>query len=284
MKASTAFVAATTIAPIVLTSAIRIDSSLPDGVYDAIPDESNNDNNAIGHHHHHIIRRDFMSGPDTRRRTTTTDTPAAATAALSARQQGVPIPPRCQGEACLRPIREALPIPDGKSFCRDPATRNMTSSDYHAALNLLFESPLYWVPPQTARFALHRGAVAYVCNFVDWNSASLVEFMAAMDDLDRECGVGVAGKRSLAEWDKFYGREARGWDICRLEYQDAGGIDSELMDVVDDGCETYLSGVRSWFRSGSCKHGNSGTALFSKMKELFTWYKAPGEDMETGKL
>lgn len=262
MKASPLFVAAFA-APIGFTTATRIDSSLPDGLYTAIPDESNPTR--------HLIRRDTSSlGTDTN--------------IIRARQRGVPIPPRCAREECLRPIQEALPIPDGKSFCRDPTTRNMTQSDYHAALNLLFESPLYWVPPRTARFALHRGAIAYVCNFVGWNTASLVEFMAAMGDLDRECGVGVAGKRSLAQWDKFYGREARGWDICRLEFQDEGGIDSELQDVVKAGCETYLSGVRSWFRSGKCNHGNSGTALFRKMKELFHWYKAPGEGMEKVRL
>lgn len=183
-------------------------------------------------------------------------------------------------------LKERLPVTSGKITCNKPNPSNTyPTSDYYNALNLLFESPQFWIAPDTARFALYGDSVVFICNKQGWNSGSLVEFMSVMDMLDIQCGEGQAGKRTLKGWGKDYGRGGRKQTICDSEKAE-GGIKNEFEKVVKAGCQQYVSGQESFFgHAGTCRRDNAGPARFALLKERFPWYnkgmEISMEDLET---
>lgn len=228
---------------------VRIDPSLPDGIYSAHHDVSNPGQ--------HIFQRHG-------------DTHARTCAGLTCWDVGGnSLHPK------YRVLKEKLPIPKGKTFCR--RGRNYTTEDYHAAINALFETPLFWIPPRSARFALHGGTVAYICTLLGWNTGSLVEFMEAMVHLDGECGENMAGKLTLTDWEKFYGRETRGNDICQWEFEH-GGVENEVLKKAEDGCDEYVNGIQRWLgSSGKCNDNATGKKMWQSIKKAFPWYKTPAD-------
>ncbi|KAJ6440630.1 NAD-dependent histone deacetylase HST3 [Purpureocillium lavendulum] len=266
MKAKTLIIAAAAAVPV---AAIRIDSSLVDGVYHVEPDAANPGG--------HIFRREASYAGSSLRRG-------------EGEYQRPPAPYNCAPDNCDSPLTEVLPLTDGLTRCSPNLwARGFNSTfDYHVALNLLFESPLYWVPPKTARFALHRDVVVYVCNYGSWNSASLVEFMAAIAEVDARCGANSVGRRTMHDWGKSYGREARGWDICRGPPPSIGnrlgskdGLETELWSKIDEGCETYVNGAHTWYSKGECRDGAAGRSLWRKLRGLFSWYDPLDRDETT---
>jgi hypothetical protein len=264
-------------------ASISIDPSLPDGVYSAHPDPS-------APNQHILQRHDNLN-------------PIALEPRIS--------PQGCVPNGCVdlgsadyspwqRDLKEKLPLPSGgKRFCRDNKNNDNNNNnnsnsenkaildpdDYYAAINLLFESPLFWMPPHTARFALHGGTIVYACAIGGWNSASLLEYMEAMAQLDAHCGESVPAKLTIPSWDKFYGREARGRDVCQWETE-KGGMDggdggSELGAFVDQGCETGVNGIVRWLGlgdgNGGCNENAAGWEMWARLKDQFPWYKTPME-------
>lgn len=178
-----------------------------------------------------------------------------------------------------RALKELVPLPKTGHFCR-VKEHNMTLDNLHEAISLLFYSPLFWIPPNSARFALYNGTVAYICNIGQWNSGSLVEYMEAMKILDDKCHdndespeVVRAAKLSVVNWDKFYGREVAGVPICQWE-SEPGGIKNELQDVQKAGCKTYVSGIsRALDDKGyKCNEDAAGLSVWNYLRKLFPWY------------
>ncbi|XWX01751.1 hypothetical protein V2A60_009780 [Cordyceps javanica] len=231
----------------------------------------------------------------------TDDTPPAGLAGRgSFLPPGPPAP--CPGPGCERrrraedriPVQlaDTLPLPASRAFCRNE-TRTMTLEDLHGAANRLFYTPLFWIPPRSARFALHNGAVAYVCNLGDWATGSLVEYMEAMRILDERCdiqhdddggggGTVRAAKLAVAEWEQFLGREAAGFPICQWETQ-PGGIENELMTKQAEGCKTYIGvGIRRLLGGSKgegegegeteCNENVTGPGLWERLAAMFPWY------------
>ena len=216
-----------------LTTAVFIDHGLQDGIYTAYPDPSNPKE--------HILRRDIDAS------------------------HGILLPRG--GVWDNRTLKEDLPIPKGKKFCWKG--HNFNRSDFYPSINDLFVEPLYWMGPKSVKFSLHGSVVTYICNLGWMNSASLVEFMEAMDQIDEKCGETVGGKISIAKWEKMYGRESRGEEICEWE-SEPGGLDNNLMEV--QACENFVNGVDRWFDRGEACNENSGWSVWGKVNKMFPWY------------
>ncbi|VUC27600.1 unnamed protein product [Clonostachys rosea] len=177
-------------------------------------------------------------------------------------------------------LTEKIPIPSGHTFCHDYAPA--AKADYHAAINLLFESPQFFVPGKSVRYALYGDAVVYVCNPGNLNTGSLLEFMQAMDDIDAECGPSP-GKRVLKAWSKYYGRGRRGQPICFLEGKlknSMGGdtdLPNDLMDKVEAGCKSHVNGFASIFddvkEEPLCYDSAAREGRMSRLRAQFPWYK-----------
>ncbi len=159
----------------------------------------------------------------------------------------------------------------------------MTLEDFHGAVNLLFHSSLFWIPPNTARFAVHNGAVVYVCNLAGWAPGSLLEYMEAMRLLDEKCGHGIgdkqtellAAKYAVAKWNRFYGREVRGVDICQWE-SEKGGLKNELLGTENSKCNDYVNGIWRYLgNKGTCNENATGGRVWKQLKALFPWYMTP---------
>ncbi|KAM3556562.1 hypothetical protein MY1884_004995 [Beauveria asiatica] len=203
---------------------------------------------------------------------------------------------RCSGDSCEEKypsrtmLTEKLPFPSSRPFCRDE-THTLTVDNLHAAVNRLFYTPLYWIPPNSARFALHNGTVAYICNLGGWGSGSLVEYMEAMRILDERCVVAAAAdgsdgsdgsavmvraaKLSVRKYEKFFGREVPGVPICQWETE-KGGIRNDLLEKEEEGCLSYVNGIRR-FRGGEeawCNHDATGHWLWEKLRAMFPWYNS----------
>ncbi|KAI9155512.1 hypothetical protein HJFPF1_08096 [Paramyrothecium foliicola] len=215
------------------TTAIDIDPTLPDGVYYAHPDPASPGR---------VLHRRFVTGD-----------------------------PEHDHYYRSRTLQEVVPIAKGKLFCRngegdgkEALNRTFDLGDYYAAVNALFEAPLFWVPESFARYAL-RGR----------NPASLLEYMAAMAEADARCGEGVAAKRTMVDWNKWYGREARGHPICKYEH-DPRGIPNDLLWWEERGCRDYVNGIRRGVgEPGKCNDNAVGDGLYEKLRRMFPWYKAP---------
>lgn len=240
-----------------LTGAIHIDPSTPDGLYDASPDQSSPGS--------HLIRRHVPSN----------------------NKRG------CPSLGCIdtfsgdtypegRLLEETLPLPKGKAFCR-AENHTMTLEDFHGAVNLLFHSSLFWIPPQAARFAVHNGAVVYICNLAGWAPGSLLEYMEAMRLLDEKCGHGtgdektelLAAKYAATKWNRFYGREVRGVDICQWE-SEKGGLQNELLGTENSKCNDYVNGISRYLgNKGTCNENATGRKVWKQLKALFPWYMTP---------
>lgn len=158
----------------------------------------------------------------------------------------------------------------------------MTFDNLHEAVNRLFYTPLFWIPERAARFALYNGTVAYICNWRVWSAGSLMEYMEAMRLLDEGCpvdkehqGPGLlrAGKLAIRDWDKFYGREVAGVEICLWETED-GGIKHDLMEKEEEEeCNTWVNGIRRYLGSnGACGGEAEGPSLADKLRDMFPWY------------
>ncbi|KAM3503175.1 hypothetical protein MY11210_008812 [Beauveria gryllotalpidicola] len=178
-------------------------------------------------------------------------------------------------------LTEKIPFPKARAFCRAP-THTLTLDNLHAAVNRLFYTPLFWIPPNSARFALYNGTVAYVCNLGDWGSGSLVEYMEAMRILDERCVAAAEGsevraaKLSVVKWEKFYGREVAGVPICQWEGE-KGGIRNELLEKERKGCLSYVNGMRRLLGGGDeteCNDDATGFWLWEKLWAMFPWYNS----------
>lgn len=225
-------------------SGLYLDPNLGDGIYSVIPDPPSQDG--------HILKRHSTLA--------------------------------CEGAHCfsLRDIfdhappgptqlEEHLPIPRGKDFCRKGENSKFKVEDYHAAVNALFESSLFWVPPEHITFALHGTVVAYICNLDYWNSGSLAEYMSAMARIDQKCGEDVAGKSALGEWNKFYGRETLGRKICKWETA-PGGLKGDLLKW-EKKCKSYVSDIhRALGEKGKC-NDNASVGVLERLKKMTPWYK-----------
>ncbi|OAA51234.1 hypothetical protein BBO_01181 [Beauveria brongniartii RCEF 3172] len=181
-------------------------------------------------------------------------------------------------------LTEKLPFPGFRPFCRNE-THTLTVDNLHAAVNRLFYTPLYWIPPNSARFALYNGTVAYICNLGSWGSGSLVEYMEAMRILDERCVaadgwdnssvVVRAAKLSVRKYEKFYGREVAGVPICQWETE-KGGIRNDLLEKEEEGCLSYVNGMRRFLGGGEtwCNDDATGYWLWVKLRAMFPWYNS----------
>lgn len=194
---------------------------------------------------------------------------------------------RCIGRDCTvyspttpygKFLKDRMPFPhDHKSFCYSNET--FPTSDFHEALNLLFQSPLFWIPKESARFAIYGDAVAYICNLMDWNTGSLTEYMEAMRILDESCGskdpsVQTPAKLAMPKYDLFYGREIRGKAICRME-TDASEIKNEAQNVDKFGCKEYANGLVDTERMDFFNRCNNAAerTYWDRIKKAFPWYR-----------
>ena len=241
-----------------LTDAIHINPSTPNGIYDALPDPKSPNSNLL------------------RRHTPTNNKRGCPSLGCIDTFSGDTYP---EG----RLLQETLPLPKGKAFCR-AENHTITQTDFHAAVNLLFHSSLFWIPPNTARFAVHNGAVVYICNLAGWAPGSLLEYMEAMRLLDEECGHGAgdegttdlrAAKYAARDWNRFYGREVRGVDSCQWE-SEKGGLQNELLGTENSKCNDYVNGISRYLgNKGKCNENATGRKVWEQLKALFPWYMTP---------
>ncbi|KAM3463291.1 hypothetical protein MY5147_007339 [Beauveria neobassiana] len=183
-------------------------------------------------------------------------------------------------------LTEKLPFPGFRPYCRNE-THTLTTDNLLAAVNRLFYTPLFWIPPDSARFALYNGTVAYICNLGDWGSGSLVEFMEAMRILDERCvapGAGSDGsaaavvvraaKLSVRKYEKFYGREVAGVPICQWETE-KGGMKNDLLEKQED-CLSYINGMRRFLGNEEtwCNDDATGHWLWERLRVMFPWYNS----------
>lgn len=181
-------------------------------------------------------------------------------------------------------LKDRLPIPKSKPFCYQKSNDTVPTDEYHEALNLLFQTPLFWIPPDRARFALYNNTVVYLCNLGGLNSGSLVEYMEAMRVLDKKCGDKFpwtaapagqehVGKLAVAGLDLFFGRELRGRTICQEETEDHW-IPNELQEMENRQCQSFVSGAVNIFRAKEDKCNWHGGEIYNKViKGLFPWWK-----------
>ncbi|ATY66085.1 hypothetical protein A9K55_001976 [Cordyceps militaris] len=188
---------------------------------------------------------------------------------------------------------EMLPLPKSGEFCR-AENHTMAVADFHEAVNRLFYTPLFWLPRKSVRFAMHNGAVAYLCNLGDWSPGSLIEYMDAMRILDERCPLGEedaaagkdvvrAAKLSITAWEQFSGREVAGVPICQWEFGEKGGMKNDLLSKQKDGCRNYVSpGVLTILDAEiKCNDEFMGPGFWEKMRMLFPWYTRPQEAVIT---
>jgi hypothetical protein len=179
-------------------------------------------------------------------------------------------------------LTEKTPIPSGRIFCHKPDWVPPTS-DYHAAISLLFDAPQFFIPKNAVRYALYGDSVVYICNPTGVNTGSLLEFMQAMDDIDAECGPGKPGKRVIKDWGKYYGRGVRGGTICSLEGNHVDptghrtGLPNDLEEKVKAGCKSHVNGFLSifdgWKDKPECYDSTARMGKLKKLRALFPWYK-----------
>lgn len=200
---------------------------------------------------------------------------------------------RCKDRKCSylsksipygRVLKDRMPIPKSKPFCYQKSNDTVPTDEYHEALNMLFQTPLFWIPPDSARFALYNNTVVYLCNLSLWNSGSLVEYMDAMRVWDKKCGDKFpwtdapegqehVGKLAVPGFDLFFGRDLRGRTICREETEDHW-IANELSNMENRQCQSFVSGAVNIFRPKEDRCNWHGGEVYNKfIKGLFPWWK-----------
>lgn len=183
-----------------------------------------------------------------------------------------------------RVLKDRVPIPKSKPFCYQQSNDTIPTDEYHEALNMLFQAPLFWIPPESARFALYNNTVVYLCNLSRWNSGSLIEYMDAMSIWDKKCGDKFpwtaapaghehVGKLAVPGLDMFFGRDRRGRTICQEETEDYW-MANELPNMENRLCQSFVSGAVNIFRPKEDRCNWDGGEIYNKyIKGLYSWWR-----------
>ena len=112
--------------------------------------------------------------------------------------------------------RAPPPLESPRTLCS--ATGNLRSrpdfDTVKAQFNGICEKDTMY-PKNVAMVVSYGSALAYMCNFdKSTNRCWREEYEEASTLMDRTCGTAVAARVYIARWDKTYGRDNQGANIC----------------------------------------------------------------------